>query len=43
MRRAGQAHIGVQGIGPAWREDLVLRAAAALERTGGCRAPVAAL
>ena len=33
--------LGVQVIGPAWREDLVLRVAADLERTGccGCRLP----
>lgn len=30
--------IGVQVIGPAWREDLVLRVAADLERQGVCRA-----
>ncbi len=35
--------IAVQVIGPAWREDLVLRAAAALEAAGVCRAPVATL
>ena len=35
--------IGVQVIGPAWREDLVLRVAAELERTGVCAAPVARL
>nr|WP_319386376.1 AtzE family amidohydrolase [uncultured Roseibium sp.] len=34
--------IGVQVIAPAWREDLALRVAAELERTGVCRAPVAA-
>jgi len=35
--------IGVQLIGAPWREDQVLRAAAALEATGVVRAPVAAL
>ena len=38
----GPLPIGVQVIGPAWREDVVLRVAAALERAGVCRAPVAA-
>jgi 1-carboxybiuret hydrolase len=33
--------IGVQVIGPPWREDLVLRVASALEAAGTCRAPVA--
>jgi 1-carboxybiuret hydrolase len=33
--------IGVQIIGPPWREDLVLRAAYELERKGIARAPVA--
>jgi 1-carboxybiuret hydrolase len=33
--------IGVQVIGPAWREDLVLRVAYQLERAGVARAPVA--
>jgi AtzE family amidohydrolase len=33
--------IGVQVIGPAWREDVVLRVAAALERSGVVRAKVA--
>ena len=32
--------IGVQLIGPAWREDLVMRAAAELERLGVASAPV---
>ncbi len=32
----GPLPIGVQVIGPAWREDLVLRVAAALERSGTC-------
>jgi len=35
--------IGVQVIGAPWREDLVLRVAAALEATGVAHAPVAAL
>ncbi len=35
--------MGVQVIGPPWREDLVLRAASALEAAGVARAPVAAL
>lgn len=35
--------IGVQVIGAPWREDLVLRVAAALEAAGAVRAPVAAL
>lgn len=40
----GQAlPIGVQVIGPPWREDLVLRVARRLEREGVCRAPVARL
>lgn len=34
--------IGVQVIGPPWREDLVLRTARALERRGVVAAPVAA-
>ena len=33
---AGALPIGVQVIGPAWREDLVLRVAAELERTEVC-------
>ena len=33
--------LGVQVIGPPWREDLVLRVAAALEASGTARAPVA--
>lgn len=32
--------IGVQVIGPPWREDLVLRVAAALEAAGVARAPI---
>ena len=35
--------IGVQVIGPPWREDLVLRVAAALEAAGVARSPVASL
>ena len=35
--------IGVQVIGAPWREDLVLRVAAALEAAGVVHAPVAAL
>ncbi|RYY98057.1 MAG: AtzE family amidohydrolase, partial [Comamonadaceae bacterium] len=35
--------IGVQVIGAPWREDLVLRVAAALERAGVAQAPVANL
>jgi amidase/aspartyl-tRNA(Asn)/glutamyl-tRNA(Gln) amidotransferase subunit A len=35
--------IGVQLIAAPWREDLVLRAAHALQRLGACKAPVAAL
>lgn len=35
--------IGVQIIGPAWREDRVLQVAAALETLGVARAPVATL
>ena len=35
--------IGVQVIGPPWREDLVLRVAAALEASGVAQAPVARL
>ena len=35
--------IGVQVIGPPWREDLVLRVAAALEAAGAARARVASL
>ena len=34
----GPLPIGVQIIGPAWREDLVLRVAAELERSGTCMA-----
>jgi aspartyl-tRNA(Asn)/glutamyl-tRNA(Gln) amidotransferase subunit A len=33
--------IGVQVIGPAWREDIVLRVAETLHRTGATSAPVA--
>jgi aspartyl-tRNA(Asn)/glutamyl-tRNA(Gln) amidotransferase subunit A len=33
--------IGVQVIAPVWREDLALRVADTLERTGVCKAPVA--
>jgi aspartyl-tRNA(Asn)/glutamyl-tRNA(Gln) amidotransferase subunit A len=41
---AGEAlPIGVQAIAPPWREDLALRVAHHLERTGVCRAPVAEL
>ena len=41
---AGEAlPMGVQVIGPPWREDLVLRVAAALEAAGVAQAPVAAL
>lgn len=43
---AGEANhlpIAVQVIAPPWREDLALRVAAALERDGLARAPVAAL
>jgi aspartyl-tRNA(Asn)/glutamyl-tRNA(Gln) amidotransferase subunit A len=32
--------IGVQVVGPPWREDLVLRVARALEREGAVRAPI---
>ncbi len=40
----GQAlPIGVQVIGPPWREDLVLRVARQLERMSVCKAPVAKL
>ena len=39
----GGLPIGVQVIGPPWREDWVLRVASALERSGVARAPVAAL
>jgi 1-carboxybiuret hydrolase len=35
--------IGVQIVAAPWREDLVLRAAAALEAAGVVRAPVASL
>ena len=35
--------MGVQVIGPPWREDLVLRVAAALEAAGVARAPLAQL
>jgi 1-carboxybiuret hydrolase len=35
--------IGVQVIGPAWREDLPLRAAWALETAGVARSPIANL
>jgi amidase/aspartyl-tRNA(Asn)/glutamyl-tRNA(Gln) amidotransferase subunit A len=38
----GALPIGVQVIAAPWREDLVLRAAAALEARGAVRAPVAA-
>ena len=40
---AGGLPIGVQVIGAPWREDQVLRVAAALEAAGVARAPVAAL
>jgi AtzE family amidohydrolase len=36
----GQLPIGVQLIAAPWREDLLIRAAAALEAEGICRAPV---
>ena len=39
----GPLPIGIQIIGPAWREDLVLRVASALEQQPFCRAPVASL
>ncbi|WP_342363720.1 AtzE family amidohydrolase [Terrarubrum flagellatum] len=39
---SGEAPIGVQIIAAPWREDLALRAAFELERTGVSRAPVAA-
>ena len=39
----GPMPLGVQVIGPPWREDLVLRVAAALEAAGIARAPVAPL
>ena len=39
----GPLPLGVQVIGPPWREDLVLRVAAALESAGVARAPVADL
>lgn len=39
----GALPLGVQIIGPPWREDLVLRVAAALEAAGIARAPVAPL
>lgn len=39
----GALPVGVQIIGPPWREDLVLRVAAALEAAGIARAPVAPL
>ncbi len=39
----GALPMGVQVIGPPWREDLVLRAASALEADGVARAPVAPL
>jgi AtzE family amidohydrolase len=40
---APQLPIGVQIIGAPWREDRVLRVAAALESAGLCNAPVASL
>lgn len=40
---ASHLPIAVQVIAPPWREDLALRVAAALERDGIARAPVAAL
>ncbi len=44
LRVAGEPlPLGVQVIGPPWREDLVLRVAAALEAAGVAQAPVAAL
>jgi Asp-tRNA(Asn)/Glu-tRNA(Gln) amidotransferase A subunit family amidase len=36
---AGPLPIGVQIIGPPWREDLCFRAAAALEASGAAAAP----
>ena len=39
----GGLPVGVQVIGPPWREDRVLQVAAALEAMGVARAPVAAL
>jgi AtzE family amidohydrolase len=38
---SGGLPIGVQVIAAPWREDLVLRVAAVLERGGVCRAPIA--
>lgn len=40
---AGHLPIGVQIIAPAWREDIALRIAYALEQSGTCAAPVALL
>ncbi len=42
-RAPGALPIGVQVIAAPWREDLVLRVAAALEKAGVAQAPVAAL
>lgn len=39
---AGPLPLGVQIIAPAWREDIALRIARALELSGTCAAPVAA-
>jgi aspartyl-tRNA(Asn)/glutamyl-tRNA(Gln) amidotransferase subunit A len=39
---AARLPIGVQVIGPAWREDLALRVARYLEQEGAVAAPVAA-
>lgn len=41
--QVGGLPVGVQVISAPWREDLVLRVAAALESLGVCRAPVATL
>jgi Asp-tRNA(Asn)/Glu-tRNA(Gln) amidotransferase A subunit family amidase len=37
----GRLPIGVQLIAAPWREDVLIRTAAALEATGICAAPVA--
>jgi Asp-tRNA(Asn)/Glu-tRNA(Gln) amidotransferase A subunit family amidase len=37
----GQLPIGVQLIAAPWREDVLFRAAASLERSGVCAAPIA--
>jgi AtzE family amidohydrolase len=43
IHRSGCMPIGIQVIAAPWREDLCLRVAAALEKSGAAQAPIAAL